>query len=804
MTTPQQDDNAWRRHEVPTYTEAQDTWLFGLSFRQLIAIAIGGGIGYGAYTILFFLDFWFRLGVGVAVLILSAAFVALKPGGRSLFSVLFELLSFQFRTKHYTDLTRHVVTTAPLDQYRPQRRRKQLNVPIPTPSNTIYIRLSLPIGGRRDSAESIVVGVVVSALAVAGMACSVEAQSIDNYLGKRVYLESVVVKYYDGRGQNSNHDATVRMKSAAPLRWAQPRLLESLQSVTEKKAHGSTIKPARRFGPNDNIPPVFGIAQEDSFVFESVSLRDRQERPYCDIPLTNGQLVYRDGEESQYFRQHTPKCRLIQTKDLLDLVLAGTLSDEGIPAQFSISRPTLAIQWEDIKRNKGSVRLNDAVMPYPEPSLFNLKQDLGEPAMGELLNPEELCDPREIKVLSLGIQTARPDDPGVEDYFEGRSGRQIAGEVLLCRLEDPMRVAHIGLMELPIFAPGNTEFEIKARAIMSTLDPEKIVNTATVRVLDPEDGDAVIGPDFIVPKMADADYDAAKPNVVKFIVPPGVMLDKANDDELDHFRIQVQIELEHVIKVKRPIEQNIELWGEYDESLIFSCPAASCGCSGGGCRSNCTSRSCNRSFSQLPPVMRNYVSHYDHYRVKVENGRSPSSSPGWTNAGAPYSELKPDQTDRKYDYRFFGDGSPMNADYIANEDSDIELTFIQTFLFEPIEVAFDRSFTGPMVYASPTPRAGRQDEPDYFADGASLGHIGGFLGGEELICGSGVGTTSDGDPTGWVWVEPATNSNGEAYGGCRRDYVCKLRVPPQEEIFGADGLPTEEDYLCLEYNYDDE
>lgn len=753
--TPQQDDNAWRRHEVPTYTQAQDTWLFGLSFRQLIAIAIGAGVGYAVYQMLFFLDIWFRIGIGVVVVLISAAFVALKPGGRSLFSVLYELISFQFRTKHYTDLTRHVVASNPTDQFRPQRRRKTLNIPIPTPSNTVYIRLRLPIGGRRDSAEAVIIALVGSAVLLSGIACSVQAQETEHYIGKRIYLESVVMKYRDYPVSAEVNTATVRMKSAAPLRWSQPRLLESLQSVTERRAQATTVRPARRQGAGlyggGDIPPIYGIAESDGFAFENVRLDDtRQIRPYCDVPLENGQLLTRSGGDAYYFRHHTNRCRMLQPTDL------AFIGDEGVGQEYSVSRPTMTVQWEDIKRNKGALRLHGPLMPYPGPSLYDLNQILID-TDSELLNPGQLCDPREISVLSLGLQTVRPANPGTVDYFDGRSGRLIGGEVKVCRLENPNRVANIGLKETVVFAQGHADYEIKVRPIVTTLLPDNIVNRAVVRVYDVEGGGSQLGPDFIVPKQADADYDPAKPNIVKFIVPAGVMMGKDNLGELDKGKIQIELEVHHAVTVKRPVYQPIQEFAEFGDTHIWQCV---CSCSGGGCSASCNSRRCNRNSDERT----RYYKYWDpHERV--------------------------DDMDRAY--------------LPTDPSSDVVLLFTQTFTFESIEVSFDKFFQT-LVYVEPTPRAGRQRQPDYYNQDDDLGYIGGFLGGEALTCGPDVATTASGEPTGWVWVVPGINSKGEAYGGCRRDFLCKLLVPPQEEIFGAGGLPTEEDYECVEYDYDSE
>ena len=128
--------------------------------------------------------------------------------------------------------------------------------------------------------------------------------------------------------------------------------------------------------------------------------------------------------------------------------------------------------------------------------------------------------------------------------------------------------------------------------------------------------------------------------------------------------------------------------------------------------------------------------------------------------------------------------------------------FTQTYYFEPTLVAFDKPFEE-LIYMEPTPRPGREGEPDYYNEGDIVGHVGGFKTGTEVVCGPGVELV-DGQPTGWLWVPPDVNSLGEPYGGCRQDFACRLNVPEREEIFGPSGLPTEDDYECLDYDHDSE
>ena len=754
MTTPNpQEDNSWRRHEVPTYTEAQDTWLFGLSFRQLIAIAIGAGVGYAVYQILWFLGLWYRIGAGGVVVVFASAFIAVKPGGRSLFVVLFELISYQFRSRHYSDLVRHIVATGPIDQFRPQRKRRTLTIPIPTPSNTIYIRMRLPIGGRRGAAKAVALALLASVMfGSVGCFSFAEAQDTGHYIGKRVYLQSTVLNYrLDSSAGGSA--ATLRMKAAAPLRWAEPRVLESLQSPTERRAQGTTFEPAIRFAASEDggsysrITATYGIPPGEEFAFWGLLLFDsRLIRPYCDIPLESGHVRnIGGGEDGIFFRHHSNDCRIIQPKDLADN--QTDVHENGVGGEYSISRPNIIVEWEDIKRSKGALAISGSSVPWPAPSLYKLEQEL-ENSGAELLNPFELCDPRELKILSLGIQSSKPIDHGDEDYFEGAHGKVLAGEVEVCGLEKGDRMASIGLPEMPVFAAGDENLEIKLRPLVTTLDPEFVVNRATIVIRDLKTGDTFGNPaGYKVPKSEDDEYDASKPNTVKFVggVGAGALFPKLNAGELDTARFQVEVVVEHIVTVKRPEYQPIQ---GFDRKIVDHITS---------CRCRCTVTCSSSSGSTRSPI----IYWEPHFRV--------------------------DDMDRQY--------------LFEEMDSDTTLRFTQTYTFEATYVSFDKPYES-LVYAEPTPRAGRQREPDYYNEGDSLGYYGGFSTGTELACSAGVGSV-DGDPTSWIWIAPGVNSQGEAYGGCRKNFVCKLHVPPQEEIFGAGGIPTEDDYDCVEYRYGD-
>ena len=61
MTTEREDRDAWRTHEVPTFTQAEDTWLFGLTAKQLLGVVIAVVLGYVVFQ---FAPLWFLPFIG--------------------------------------------------------------------------------------------------------------------------------------------------------------------------------------------------------------------------------------------------------------------------------------------------------------------------------------------------------------------------------------------------------------------------------------------------------------------------------------------------------------------------------------------------------------------------------------------------------------------------------------------------------------------------------------------------------------------------------------------------------------------
>ena len=750
MTT-ERDNESWRTHEVPTFTQAEDTWIAGLTARQLLGLVIAVTLGYVVYQFspLWFLPMLARIAVGVAVGLLLAGFVAIKPGGRTMFSVMREYVAFRFGPRYHVSAVRHLVATRPMEQYRRRRRRRGISfsVPLPLPGRIMRLDVWIPLPfGRGRSGEAAMLLLLLSGCVFAAGcgADRVQAQVADDYRGRRVYLQSIVTKLA-GPINEGAQSATIRLRAAAPLKEAGPRLNETLQSVTELESHGTRVLPAwTRVGVAGPIGTVQALTTGQEFVFENVYLGDsgtqvgtNDIRPYCDIAMGEGQYIHLSSPSRISYRAHSTDCRIRAQGGNVDEI-------EGLTARDAISKPMLSVNWQDRKRNQGALTIGVGMLPYPGQAVISVTP-VERIADGEavLLDRHKICDGRLIKVVSLGIQGERPANPGTDDYFEGKSGQRIAGVVKTCPLVALTNVDVI-LPEMVVFAAGESDYEIKVRPMVSTLEPLNIVNRATLFVLDKE-GTAELA-ELNVPKPGEAGFDPLNPNTVKFNIAPPALEDKRNSTDPDSAIIQLRVDLEHRVTVKRPVYQPIEQFDEHGVQHIYTCGCSksggTCSPAGGSCSCSCSSNHTRRYFKYWDP----------HYRVDAED-----------------REYLPD-----------------------SDDSNVELVFEQSFLFEKMLVTFDRPYVE-LVYVDPTPEPGEVREPDYHEEGRVVG----LWDGEPLHCGPGVAQDTEGRWTGWLWVEPGTNSNGEAYGGCRRAFACKLKIPEQEEPFGPGGMPTEEDYECI-------
>ena len=752
MTTDR-DEAAWSTHEVPTFTQAEDTWIAGLTARQLLGLMIAATLGYVVYQFspLWFLPLLARIAVGVAVGLLIAGFVAIKPGGRTMFVVIGEYVAFRFGPRYHVSAVSHLVASRPLEQYRRRRRRRALSfsMPLPLPGRIVRLDVRIPLPfwrGRSGEAAMLLLLLSVGVFAAGCGADKAQAQVADDYRGRRVYLQSIVVNLGDNISEGGQ-SATIRLKAAAPLKEAGPRLNETLQSVTELTSHGTRVLPAwTKVGAEGAIPSLQALGVGQEFVFENIFLGDpgsrllasgQSVRPYCDIAMGEGVYVNRGSSPRVSYRAHSQDCRIRAQGS------GDPDAYAGLAARDAISKPVLSVNWQDRKRNQGALSIGVGMLPYPRQSVVSV-DPVEEITDGDvvLLDRHEICNGNLIKIVALGIQSERPADPGLDDYFEGESGQRIVGEVQTCPMLAPENVEVI-LPETVVFAGGESDYEIKVRPVVSTIVPQDIVNSARLSVVD-KFNEEIVGVDVPVP--GDEDFDPLNPNTVKFNIAPPALEDKRNSTDPDSAIIQLRVDLDHRVTVKRPVYQPIEQFDEHGVQHIYTCGCSKSGgtCSpgGGSCSCSCSSNHTRRYFKYWDP----------HYRVDAED-----------------REYLPD-----------------------SDDSNVELVFEQSFLFEKMLVTFDRPYEE-LVYVDPTPEPGEVREPDYHEEGRVVG----LWDGEPLHCGPGVAQDTEGRWTGWLWVEPGTNSKGEAYGGCRRAFACKLKIPEQEEPFGPGGMPTEEDYECI-------
>ena len=568
MTTERDDMDAWRTHEVPTFTQAEDTWLFGLTAKQLLGVVIAVVLGYVVFQFapLWFLPLVVRLGIGAVVGALAAGFVAIRPGGRSMFGIVREYLAFRFGACYHVSEVSDLVRRRPMNQDRRIRKRRgtYVRLPVPLSGRTVSLQVRLPFGRGGGNAAGMLLLVAAASMAGCGTDRA-EAQVADDYRGRRVYLQSVVVKL-SGPVNDGAQAATIRLIAAAPLREAGPRVNETLQSVTELESHGTRVLPAWTLvGAAGQIVPLQALGTGDEFVFENVFIGDRGGiRPYCDIAMPEGHYIRRQSPARISYRAHSEHCRIRAQGGVVD-------SEEGLSARDAISKPVLSVNWQDRRRNQGALSIGEGLLPYPKLRIISVTpaQDIQD-GDAVLLDRHEICNGSDVEIVSLGIQSERPADPGVDDYFDGATGQRIAGEVRTCPLV-ALRNVRVILEEMAVFAQGNSDFEIRVKPVVSTLMSQDIVNSAKLVVLD---RNGVEGPEFQVPKPGDAGFDPLTPDTVKFNLAPPVLEDKLNSTDPDSAIIQLRLDLTHQVTVKRPVHQPVEHYDRrvgkpYKQLLMF-------------------------------------------------------------------------------------------------------------------------------------------------------------------------------------------------------------------------------------------
>lgn len=362
MTT-ERDNEGWRTHEVPTFTQAEDTWIAGLTARQLLGLVLAVTLGYVVYQFspLWFLPVLARIAVGVTVGLVTAGFVAIKPGGRTMFAVIGEYVAFRLGPRYHVSVVSHLVATRPTEQYRRRRRRRGISfsLPLPLPGRIVRldVRIPLPFSAGRSGGAAMLLILSGGIIASGCGADRVQAQVADDYRGRRVYLQSIVTKLA-GSINEGGQSATIRLRAAAPLKEAGPRLNETLQSVTELQSHGTRVLPAwTKAGSAGPIETVQALTTGQEFVFENVYLGDSGSqlgtddiRPYCDIAMGEGQYVHQSSPPRISYRAHSKDCRIRAQGGNVDQI-------EGLTARDAISKPVLSVNWQDRRRNQGALMI---------------------------------------------------------------------------------------------------------------------------------------------------------------------------------------------------------------------------------------------------------------------------------------------------------------------------------------------------------------------------------------------------------------------------------------------------------------
>ncbi|MDE2688589.1 MAG: PrgI family protein [Chloroflexota bacterium] len=737
------DKDAWRQHRVPTFIDTEDVVFGGLSWAQIVGLVIAALSGFGIFMVLGAAPAMVRFGTAGIIGLALGGLIGIRPGGRSLYTVLWEWLSFKLGPRYYADNVPRLVSRRVMAE-EDRRRGKggvQVLARVPLIGRSLWLNFFIRVPLKRKRSKVSVMGAVVAAVLITSsmIGCSqgtASAQVPVEYAGKRVFLQSIVTNLEDNINQGG-YSATIRVKTGAPLEEAGVRVRENVLSVYEIKAHGSGLLPAEDKTTGRSIDPMFALTTAQEFGFTNVFLGPRDNiRPFCDISMGGDGFhteIAADGSYNYKFRYHSTDCRIRQAKS------GATL---GLSTEDNVTKPFVSVRWIDRRQNQGALSIEKAMLPYPAPHVTKVEIKTVSTNGGELLNINDLCNIADTKVVSLGIQSQRPASPS-PDYFDGQSGQRIAGEIQTCPLTPPTPIAAKAVLpNLAVFADGNPSYEISVRPYVETMSGPDVTRTAKMRVLDDRGGTLL---EKNIPKAGEAGYDPLKPNTVKFNVAPSYFERKgSNSTELDSTILQFEVETEIVVKAIRPEYQPIEFWPVYYEYHITQC-----GCSrrSGTCSNGRCSCSCERNETRTP------IKYWDsHFRV--------------------------DSAARQY--------RPTDPSAV------VTMTFSQKLTFEPMKFTFDRPYRE-FVYLTPTPAPGELRSKEYFSDGDSLG----LWGGERLICDSGIAQDDEGRWTGWIWVEPNVNSKGQAYGGCRKAYACKLDIPEVEEVFGPGGTPTEEDYECI-------
>ena len=726
-----EDDQSWRTHEVPTYTQAEDSWILGLSLKQLLGIIVVGGFGYGIFQFagLEFLPFLARIavvGVFCAVGVLS---VVIRPDGRSLFMILSEIVRYFIEKKEYGEPLMDLVSSESAEEVMARELEEAVESgEVAMVERGFFERLREDgLGaafrgddygeykswegegrGGDDVSRAVAVALVVGlgSLLTLSVACggSVSAQSgwegIRYYPGERVFLQSIVIDRSKATGDEPIYEydpsgvlragtsmvseyAYVRLKVAAPLREIRPSVNTSVHTIdryaSEQARSGSGLPPNCRITRGQEILGYYfvdggslpwncqrglasggdGVLLGQEVAFNAIMLAQPPARD-CWVGVTESSpyvhlsMVYSSrGEQGVFEAAQGMKKWGMYKRDRCRLDLRrGKSSALGgwVNPVHASEKPSLVLNWVDRLQNAGVLFIGGHLQPSHQGFLWEVGKlqkernlPMGNVVYGDdakntfVVDDSTFCALNMIRLLSIGVQTERPDNvvgygenlrtPGdLGDYFEGGSGRQVAGMVQVCPLGN--RHAPVGhkavyqggnmqvvVNETPIVEANREQdeaFNILVASMLETTRPEdvdtraiveifvKVRDSTTNQVYGPRevlrkvDGDIVVSPRYseagleypVIKFVLDAnDWRRRDLFEVKGSKADGKILYPAH---LDVAKLFIKITLQHGVTVSPPDKQMIGFCRRFFEELPEGCSMGSCratasGCSGDGC-----------------------------------------------------------------------------------------------------------------------------------------------------------------------------------------------------------------------------
>lgn len=107
----------WRRHEVPTFTQVEDSWIFGLGLKQIMGVIIAVSVGFAIYQLasFSFMPANIRVGFAIGCGIIGVGIAVVRPGGRSVFSLALDVIRFWTRSKEHCELLDDLVSLESID-----------------------------------------------------------------------------------------------------------------------------------------------------------------------------------------------------------------------------------------------------------------------------------------------------------------------------------------------------------------------------------------------------------------------------------------------------------------------------------------------------------------------------------------------------------------------------------------------------------------------------------------------------------------------------------------------------------------